>query len=114
MLFAPSIVQDLLVFFFWNIKVRSVECSRLMDAPLMSGDCEDLFMVNIPEGVQEIPIQAFIFCARLGQVNLSDVTKIGPAAFRSCRSLTSLTIPDSVRMIGEEAFCGCNSLTAAL
>ncbi|CAK9031479.1 unnamed protein product [Durusdinium trenchii] len=28
--------------------------------------------------VQEIPIQAFIFCARLGQVNLSDVTKIGP------------------------------------
>lgn len=80
----------------------------------MSGDCEDLFMVNIPEGVQEIPIQAFIFCARLGQVNLSDVTKIGPAAFRSCRSLTSLTIPDSVRMIGEEAFCGCNSLTAAL
>jgi hypothetical protein len=34
------------------------------------------------------------------------------AAFFSCTSLTSITIPDSVTSIGVAAFDGCTSLTA--
>ena len=39
------------------------------------------------------------------------VTTIGEEAFRDCKSLTSVTIPNGVTTIGEEAFEGCESLT---
>ena len=40
------------------------------------------------------------------------VTTIGDSAFRESRSLTSITIPNSVTTIGESAFRECRSLTS--
>ena len=40
------------------------------------------------------------------------MTSIGDSAFEYCRSLTSVTIPDSVKSIGNYAFRGCSSLTS--
>ena len=40
------------------------------------------------------------------------VSGIESAAFRDCRSLTSINIPSSVTSIGKSAFLGCRSLTA--
>ena len=40
------------------------------------------------------------------------MTRIGDYAFSGCSGLTSITIPNSVTVIGWEAFCGCSSLTS--
>ena len=40
------------------------------------------------------------------------VTSIGNNAFRDCRGLTSVTIPNSVTSIGDYAFSGCRGLTS--
>ena len=40
------------------------------------------------------------------------VKNIGDEAFRRCRSLTAITIPEGVKSIGEWAFASCESLTA--
>ncbi|MBQ2239705.1 MAG: leucine-rich repeat domain-containing protein, partial [Alistipes sp.] len=37
---------------------------------------------------------------------------IGDLAFEGCSSLTSITIPESVTIIGHGAFYGCSSLTS--
>ncbi|MBR4997148.1 MAG: leucine-rich repeat domain-containing protein [Bacteroidaceae bacterium] len=40
------------------------------------------------------------------------VKNIGDEAFRRCRSLTAITIPEGVKSIGERAFASCESLTS--
>ena len=58
-----------------------------------------------------IPEYAFDSCRRLTSITLAnDVRNIGQCAFGSCSSLTSITIPSTVRSIGYSAFAGCRSL----
>jgi hypothetical protein len=40
------------------------------------------------------------------------VTSIGEEAFRFCKSLTNITLPDGVKNIGWYAFTGCEGLTS--
>lgn len=43
---------------------------------------------------------------------LADITTIGENAFRECRQMTEITIPDSVTSLGNNAFRFCTSLVS--
>lgn len=71
--------------------------------------CTALQEVKLPDDVRVIGEFAFVYCAALTTVNLSQVTRIDGSAFRECTSLAELAT-DNVTAIGENAFWGCTSL----
>ncbi len=97
-------------------------------------DCSSLTSVTIPNSVTTIGEEAFYGCTSLPVLNnlryadtylveavdktlstytIEDGTKwIGDHAFQNCSRLTSVTIPNSVTTIGEYAFSNCTGLTS--
>jgi hypothetical protein len=70
--------------------------------------------VTIPSSVTTIGDNAFFGTSLTGITfaQNSQLKTIGNSAFRSCTSLTGITIPASVTSIGDSAFSGCTSLTS--
>lgn len=74
-------------------------------------DYENLESVNIPQSIMSIGQSAFYGCTGLTSVTIpNSVTYIGDEAFNKCSKLRSITIPNSVTSIGGSAFSGCKSL----
>ena len=73
------------------------------DSKVVTPNATDVFGANIVSNTYENGKGIITFDG--------DVTQIGNSAFHSCKSLTSITIPESVTSIGESAFPQCASLT---
>ncbi len=62
---------------------------------------------------EEIPEDAFKDCKELTSVTLpNSITSIGDQAFEGCNKLTNVNLPDSLTSIGRFAFEDCTSLTS--
>ena len=67
--------------------------------------------VILPDSVEEIRDQAFLYCEGLKTLSLGNGLKIiGGAAFGYCESLTEVTIPDSVEQVNHFTFSFCEKL----
>ena len=78
---------------------------------LLESTNRDLTNYTIRQGTRCICDCAFVDCKSLQSVTIPDsVTSIGNGAFVDCKSLQSVTIPDSVTSIGNGAFVDCKSL----
>ena len=64
-------------------------------------------------GLTSLKDNTFQDCSALSSVTLPNSIKcIGNKAFYTCKSLTSLIFPDSVNSIGDDAFRNCSGLTS--
>lgn len=64
----------------------------------------------IPSHVKRIGCEAFYGRAFYKELNLPEVTSIGPGAFRDCRFLTKVNLPETLLEIGHAAFADCQNL----
>ena len=70
---------------------------------------ENLEKVIIKDGTEEV--SGFAYCSNLKSVSLPDsVKKIGQSAFDGCIMLNSITLPNKLTHIGNSAFQNCDKL----
>ncbi len=73
--------------------------------------CEQLKVIEIPEGVTTIPERAFKGCDYIEEVKIPDsVVAVGAFAFEDCTSLKHADLPDSVQKIATRLYSGCVNL----
>lgn len=78
------------------------------------GSCSDQDII-IPAMYQGLPVKrigtAFADCSHIHSVTLPDTIRvIGSSAFAHCTGLRAIRLPDSVQKIGDMAFDGCTGL----
>jgi hypothetical protein len=87
-------------------------------------DCTGLKYVFIPKKIKTIEDYAFAECTSLEEVKFESlhfddgisegIFRIGMNAFKNCKNLSSINIPETVRFIGNQAFRGCLGLKKLL
>lgn len=78
-------------------------------------NCNWISSIYIPSSVTSIGDSAFYYCDSLTSISIpSSVTSIGRSAFYGCSSVTSLTINNGVTTISPSAFSGCKITTLTI
>ena len=78
--------------------------------PYAFARCSTLEKVILPAGMTEIPEGLMQWCENLESVNLPQgLVSIGKKAFEGC-GLKTLSLPDSVKTLGDSAFSYCKEL----
>ena len=83
------------------------------------GNCadEDIYIPKYIDGYEVIGIadKAFYNCKNIKSITIpSTVKSIGNYAFYKCTNLVSVTLPNSIESIGARAFSNCDSLTTII
>ena len=102
------------------------DCSNLTDIKLSNGvkvigvfsfeNCESLKKINLPDslvciGAGSKECGTFTGCSNLKEVRFSNnLQEIGPGAFRYCKALEKVILPEKVEWIRDYCFFGCSSL----
>ena len=91
-------------------KVIVDECTKTIDYSAFA-DCNNLYEIEIPQGVANIGEKAFARLDNLKNIDIPDsVTNITTLAFYRCNGLVSVQVPRSVTAIKNGTFRECNNL----
>ena len=91
-------------------KVIVDECTKTIDYSAFA-DCNNLYEIEIPQGVVNIGEKAFARLDNLKNIDIPDsVTNITTLAFYRCNGLVSVQVPGSVTAIKNGTFRECNNL----
>ena len=91
-------------------KVIVDECTKTIDYSAFA-DCNNLYEIEIPQGVANIGEKAFARLDNLKNIDIPDsVTNIKTLAFYRCNGLVSVQVPGSVTAIKNGTFRECNNL----
>ena len=91
-------------------KVIVDECTKTIDYYAFA-DCDNLYEIEIPQGVVNIGEKAFARLDHLKNIDIPDsVTNITTLAFYRCNGLVSVQVPGSVTAIKNGTFRECNNL----
>lgn len=92
-----------------NITTLYLNCKNIGN--WFNGVKSNIHTIVLSEGVNGIEQSAFSGCGSLTSVTISNSVKtIGDYSFKGCSSLTSLYVPNSVTAIGNYAFENCTGL----
>jgi len=105
---------DLVYAFFEAPNLQKVdlpeELSRIYEGMLCN--CDKLEEIVIPAEVVSVDNGGFDSCGELKKVTFegTKLTELGEDAFRGCRKLEELNLPEGLQKIGPNAFSYCDSL----
>ena len=75
-------------------------------------NCTNLKSIILPNGLMYIKQNCFVDCKSLTNISLPDSVISINNSFNGCSSLVNITIPEAVTSIHREAFYNCSSLTS--
>lgn len=73
------------------------------------GECEKLKEVT-SLNVSVLDSSCFAYCYNLEKITFGSLYNIGDGVFQSCYALKTVSLPDSLRIIGNGAFAHCETL----
>lgn len=85
--------------------VQSVGNCAFMGLPKLTS-------VTLPASVQQIGNWAFFECTALTLLDLGGTVSIGESAFESCKSLVTVRLPETLKVLRYRAFYRCESLVS--
>ena len=97
-----------------------IDCTGLTKLTWKAKNCntngsmytDNITEVTVGNDVETLPI-SFLRNSKITSINIPNSVKvIGGIAFSGCRELSNLSLPESIQVIGDFAFYGCSALTA--
>jgi hypothetical protein len=110
----PENVKEVGIQSFENTALRNVEMTAVESVQREAfRSCSHLKGVFVPSTVNFIGKEAFAQCRNLKEVEIAKscgCSEIIEQTFQDCESLTAVTLPDSLKKIGDRAFYKCKAL----
>lgn len=95
-----------------TVTANGIECKVVsIDGTPFKGNTT-ITSISVGKNIDTIKAESFRGCSALKSANISGGIALGDNAFRDCRALETITLPDGLESIGSGVFQDCQVMTA--